>query len=683
MKQVVSRVAAAITIVGCTVASAPEQASSADAAVHEPGGEAAPSRCVAGTERDCFPGPQDLVGVGACRSGRARCNDAGTAYGECVGAVPPRPEDCSTAADDDCDGLANESDECRCQFGEIRPCYSGPLSTRGVGDCHDGTQRCSSEGEWEESCLGDRGPSIERVAAGELRDEDCDGLVNEENAVCYAWQTIDCDGPQVPWVGICRPGLRRCLPDGSGYEACEGTLFPAPAEICGNGADDDCDGVPDGLDGCPCPDGPVAACYTGPAATRGLGLCHDGVKYCDAWGPNYSDGCDGQQLPLIENCASPEDEDCDGAPALACSAVAREVKLATYEQSFRAALFPSGAIATSGADATGAGAVRIFDALGTFVWVKNFPRSMGFPHVAVAADSSFAVVTREIGGGSDALTVHTFDPSRSLRRVTAITAESELVEVHLFVDGTVGLAGTSNFDAAVGGPRGDRVPFVARLAPDGSVSYWQRFESAYPGTYNWGAGATWDSAGTAYAVFHAMGIVTSQGATPVGVHLVRVGLTGTLDWVRVFQTAAVDVSPLHQVRAVPGHVWVAGPYVGGFAGHGVSLPAQTRATFLLQLDDAGAVLEARTLFSFWFGGLHVGAGRVNIIGVGSGDVVGHQWLYGPALVRFSASGGVAYASRLLPGVSATAFPGAALALEGDPLARAAVFASNTLTVFDP
>ena len=29
----------------------------------------------------------------------------------------------------------------------MRACYTGPAATRGVGDCHDGTQVCASSGE--------------------------------------------------------------------------------------------------------------------------------------------------------------------------------------------------------------------------------------------------------------------------------------------------------------------------------------------------------------------------------------------------------------------------------------------------------------------------------------------------------------------------------------------------------
>lgn len=82
-------------------------------------------------------------------------------------------------------------------------------------------------------------------------------------------------------------------------------------EVCGNGVDDNCDGVVD--DGCPCSPGERASCFRGVPAHRGVGLCADGEMVCaggefGAWGP-----CVGDVLERAETC-EPEglDEDCDG-----------------------------------------------------------------------------------------------------------------------------------------------------------------------------------------------------------------------------------------------------------------------------------------------------------------------------------------------------------------------------------
>lgn len=67
-----------------------------------------------------------------------------------------------------------------------------------------------------------------------------------------------------------------------------------------------------GTGGAPlCMAGATASCYTGPAGTEDVGACQTGAQTCApdgmSWGP-----CVGDVVPQPENCATPEDEDCDG-----------------------------------------------------------------------------------------------------------------------------------------------------------------------------------------------------------------------------------------------------------------------------------------------------------------------------------------------------------------------------------
>jgi len=52
-------------------------------------------------------------------------------------------------------------------------------------------------------------------------------------------------------------------------------------------------------------------CYSGPPATKGVGLCVAGSQVCDATGAAWG-ACTGEVVPRAEDCASPQDEDCDG-----------------------------------------------------------------------------------------------------------------------------------------------------------------------------------------------------------------------------------------------------------------------------------------------------------------------------------------------------------------------------------
>ncbi|MRG94212.1 hypothetical protein [Polyangium spumosum] len=60
----------------------------------------------------------------------------------------------------------------------------------------------------------------------------------------------------------------------------------------------------------PCIVGVSARCYTGPAATAGVGLCVPGAAVCRI--DQTFGACVGEVVPQEENCFTPEDEDCDG-----------------------------------------------------------------------------------------------------------------------------------------------------------------------------------------------------------------------------------------------------------------------------------------------------------------------------------------------------------------------------------
>ncbi len=87
-----------------------------------------------------------------------------------------------------------------------------------------------------------------------------------------------------------------------------GALRP---EICGNGYDDDDNGMID--DGCNCAVGTARACWLGPPAMRGVGACHDGVQNCNSDGTSATWGaCNNDQMPGREVLSNGSDDDCDG-----------------------------------------------------------------------------------------------------------------------------------------------------------------------------------------------------------------------------------------------------------------------------------------------------------------------------------------------------------------------------------
>ncbi len=157
------------------------------------------------------------------------------------------------------EGPANCSADCTCINGNTRAC-----SVAHLGQCAVGTETCAG-GVW----AGCPAPAAE--ACNQL-DDDCDGIIDNvgggasveaTSCQCYgggmpvneACNGIDdnCDG-QIDEniqsqcgsdVGACTFGMKTCA--NGVFTNCTGGVQPIP-EICGNDADDDCDGQTD--EGC-------------------------------------------------------------------------------------------------------------------------------------------------------------------------------------------------------------------------------------------------------------------------------------------------------------------------------------------------------------------------------------------------------------------------------------------------
>jgi hypothetical protein len=323
-----------------------------DAAVPAP--DVGPGACRAeelcdGLDDDCdgavdedFPTLGEICseGEGVCLSpGVFVCAEDGL-RADCSGKPGlPRGEVCDNA-DNDCDGSTDEE--------VTQPCYTGPVGTRGEGECRDGIRSCifgaagACEGEvrpddevcdaLDNDCDGrvDEGTDVAgcydgppeellqpatacragtqacvegvlEACGGQVRpieidgcnglDDDCDGTIDE---ACSCVPDAPCEGPS---DGACAPGTQVC--EDASLVECDGRVDPID-EVC-NGVDDDCDRRAD--------EDAAAPCYSGPDGTEGVGRCRAGVRRCDDG--ELAVACEGAVGPTDEACNG-LDDDCDG-----------------------------------------------------------------------------------------------------------------------------------------------------------------------------------------------------------------------------------------------------------------------------------------------------------------------------------------------------------------------------------
>ena len=268
-----------------------------------------------GIDNNCDGQVDNGLGLGqACTTGVGDCSAPGSKVCGAQGAVvcngralPPGVERCD-GRDNDCDGAIDNDNP-----GGGLDCELPLAGNCGVGQtaCVEGATACHQVVfSAPETCDG--------------ADEDCDGVVDNGpdgaplQHVCYTGEAGTED------VGLCHGGVSTC--EAAAFGGCVGEVVPT-IEICDT-LDNNCDGAVDNLGGeisCACQPGDRQACYSGPAGTDGVGLCHGGVQVCNADGLSFGP-CEGEVLPgaeecdgLDNNCNAATDEGIPGV-GLGCSA---------------------------------------------------------------------------------------------------------------------------------------------------------------------------------------------------------------------------------------------------------------------------------------------------------------------------------------------------------------------------
>jgi hypothetical protein len=156
--------------------------------------------CEAGARRDCYPGPADTAGVGACRGGEQRCNGAGSGWGDCQGAVTPSEEQCGDDRDNDCDGRTDETCGPACEPTHLswhipaEEMATGAGDDTGAGECF-GTVYFRPDGEGSTDYgAGDCGEyhcGTLRYGDGDTREQYCtvyaECIDGEPTATRFSW----------------------------------------------------------------------------------------------------------------------------------------------------------------------------------------------------------------------------------------------------------------------------------------------------------------------------------------------------------------------------------------------------------------------------------------------------------------------------------------------------------------
>jgi hypothetical protein len=263
----------------------------------------------------------DKDGFGSGAKAKCLCGPAGdytvTQAGDCgdelPGVHPGATETCNNL-DDDCDGQLDEGSPADCTT------YYLDMDGDGYGNAKDGKCLCAPLGAYKTAKGGDcNDQNINIFPEGTEfcngLDDDCDGKVDEDNAVGCTLFLKDADGDGYGANGdskcLCKASGKYTVTQGGDCDDGSASVSPQASELC-NGLDDDCDGSTDeeGATGCNSyfldgdqdgyGDAALIKCLCKPSgfySAQKIGDCDDGNELVN---PGAKETC---------NAA---DDDCDG-----------------------------------------------------------------------------------------------------------------------------------------------------------------------------------------------------------------------------------------------------------------------------------------------------------------------------------------------------------------------------------
>ncbi len=250
----------------------------------------------------CDAGMTVEAGATTCSKGGADCKDDDATIN------PGTPELCSTLADDDCDGSANDENAIGCKkFGvdadgdnytdktSANKCLckaEPPLTGLNGGDCNDKNKLVN--------------PAISELCDGV--DNNCDGKTDEG---CDDDQDGFCD---IDMATIGKPTI--CLGGGGDCNDAASAINPGAKEVCNNSSDENCDKDLNGIDAVGCSKFYLDNDKDGWAVNLALCLCtaKDNYVISDVSKTGDCADVDNEIYPgAAEVCGDGKDSNCNGS----------------------------------------------------------------------------------------------------------------------------------------------------------------------------------------------------------------------------------------------------------------------------------------------------------------------------------------------------------------------------------
>ncbi len=207
------------------------------------------------TDDACDPkaGCKSTPNTAPCNADDDACTESDVCMsGACVAGTAKVCDDKNTCTKDACDAKTGA-------------CTTSPLSQ----GCDDGngctvSDTCGQDAKGGWSCLPGAAKDCDDKLACTV--DSCDPKSGICENVSALGKEVECytGDPKTKGVGACKTGKQTCKLDGT-LTTCTGEVTPAAKEICGNSADDTCDGVTD--DGC-APTGVVGRMVTASVAGK-------------------------------------------------------------------------------------------------------------------------------------------------------------------------------------------------------------------------------------------------------------------------------------------------------------------------------------------------------------------------------------------------------------------------------